>query len=143
MDWENHLEKNPIQKIEKTVKIRVKLPHVNKKPLPINRTFVQTPIFSLYFKIRAKKIHAAKPLAFSLHFLFRRDQNHYSNLTSKIMKMCEQILKKRQRPNTIQIFWIVKKQLLCYAQLIRKRLLSKEKLGIFILIIHFSNNFPA
>ena len=34
-----------------------------------------------------------KPLAFSLHFLFRRDQNHYSNLTSKIMKMCEQILK--------------------------------------------------
>ena len=93
MDWENHLEKNPIQKIEKTVKIRVKLPHVNKKPLPRNRIFVQTP-FSLYFKIRAKKIHAAKPLAFSLHFLFRRDQNHYSNLTSKIMKMCEQILKK-------------------------------------------------
>ena len=37
---------------------------------------------------------AAKPLAFSLHFLFRRDQNHYSNLTSKIMKRCEQILKK-------------------------------------------------
>ena len=69
------------------------MPHVNKKPLPIKRIFVQT----------AKKIHAAKPLAFSLHFLFRRDQNHYSNLTSKIMKMCEQILKKRQRPNTIQI----------------------------------------
>ena len=55
-----------------------------------------------YFKIRARKIHAAIPLAFSLHFLFRRDQNHYSNLTSKIMKMCEQILKKRQRPNKIQ-----------------------------------------
>ena len=31
MDWENHLEKNRIQKIEKTVKIKVKLPHVNKK----------------------------------------------------------------------------------------------------------------
>ena len=80
-------------KIEKTVKIRVKLPHVNKKPLPRNRIFVQT----------IKKINAAKPLVFSLHFLFRRDQNHHSNLTSKIMKMCEQILKKRQRPNTIQI----------------------------------------
>ena len=26
------------------------------------------------------------------------------------MKMCEQILKKRQRPNTIQILWIVKNQ---------------------------------
>ena len=55
-------------------------------------------VFSLYFNIRAKKIHAAKPLAFSLHFLFRRDQNHYSNLTSKIMKMCEQILKKKTAP---------------------------------------------
>ena len=60
-------------------------------------------------KNQAKKFHAAKPLAFSLHFLFRRDQNHYSNLIAKIMKMCEQILKKRQRPNTIQILWIVKK----------------------------------
>ena len=56
--------------------------------------FCSNTIFTLYFEIRAKKIHAAKPLAFSLHFLFRRDQNHYSNLTSKIMKMCEQILKK-------------------------------------------------
>ena len=65
--------------------------------------FCSNTVFSLFFKIRVKKLHAAKPLAFSLHFLFRRDQNHYSNLTSKIMKMCEQILKKRQRPNTIQI----------------------------------------
>ena len=96
MDWENHLEKNPIQKIEKTVKIRVKLPHVNKKSLPRNRIFVQTP-FSHYFKIRAKKI-TPQLLAFSLHFLFRRDQNHNSNLTSKITKMCEQILKKKTAP---------------------------------------------
>ena len=65
--------------------------------------FCSNTVFSLSIKIRAKKVHTAKPLAFSLHFLFRRDQNHYSNLTSKIMKMCEQILKKRQRPNTIQI----------------------------------------
>ena len=56
--------------------------------------FCSNTVFSLYFKIRAKKFHAAKALAFSLHFLFRRDQNHYSNLTSKIMKMCEQILNK-------------------------------------------------
>ena len=104
MDWENHLEINPIRKIEKkTVKIRVKLPHVNKKTTTEKPNFCSNTVFSLYFKIRAKKIHAAKPHAFSLHFLFRRDQNHYSNLTSKIMKMCEQILKKRQRPNTIQI----------------------------------------
>ena len=98
MDWENYLEKNPIQKIEKTVKIRVKLPHVNKKPLPRNRIFVQTPFSHSTLKLERKKIHAAKPLAFSLHFLFRRDQNHHSNLTSKIMKMCEQILKKKTAP---------------------------------------------
>ena len=103
MDWENHLEQNSIQKIEKTVKIRVKLPHVNKKTITEKPNFCSNTVFSLFFKIRAKKFHAAKPLAFSLHFLFRRDQNHYSNLTSKIMKMCEQILKKIQRPNTIQI----------------------------------------
>ena len=49
--------------------------------------FCSNTVFSLYFKFRAKKFHAAKPpLAFSLHFLYRRDQNHYSNLTSKIMK---------------------------------------------------------
>ena len=35
--------------------------------------FCSNTVFSLYFKIRAKKFHAAKPLAFSLHFL-----NHYS-----------------------------------------------------------------
>ena len=80
--------------LKKLLKIKVKLPHVNKEPPARKRFFVQTPFFSLYFKIRAKKYHAAKPLAFSLHFLFRRDQNHYSNLTSKIMKMREQILKK-------------------------------------------------
>ena len=28
--------------------------------------------------------HAVKPLAFSLKFLFRRDQNHHFNLASKI-----------------------------------------------------------
>ena len=64
------------------------------KPTTEKHKFCSNTIFALYFKIRAKKIHAAKPLAFSLYFLFRRDQNHYSDLTSKIMKMCEQILKK-------------------------------------------------
>ena len=86
--------------IKKTIKIKVKLPHVNKEPLA---NFFSNTVFSLYFKIRAKKFYAAKPLAFSLHFLFQRDQNRYSNLTSKIIKIREQILKKRQRPNTIQI----------------------------------------
>ena len=71
----------------------MKLPHVNKKPLPRKRIFVQTPFSHSTLKLERKKIHAEKPLAL-LHFLFRRDQNHYSNLTSKIMKICEEILKK-------------------------------------------------
>ena len=75
-------KKNPIQKTEKTVKIKVKIAACEQKPLARKRIFVQTP-FSHYIKFRAKNLHAAKPLAFSLHLLFRRDQNHYSKLTSK------------------------------------------------------------
>ena len=80
--------------IKNSKKNRVKLPHVNNNPLPSNQIFVQTP-----FSHSTLKTHAAKPLAFSLHFLFRRDQNHYPKLTSKIMK-CEQILKKHSRKNS-------------------------------------------
>ena len=47
-------KKNPIQKIEKTVKIRVKLPHVNRKPLPRNRIFVQTPFSQSTLKLELK-----------------------------------------------------------------------------------------
>ena len=97
MDWENHLQKNPIQKIEKTVK-NSEIAACEQKTTTEKPNFCSNTVFALYFKIRAKKIHAAKPLAFSLHFLFRRDQNHHSNLTSKIMKMCEQILKKKTAP---------------------------------------------
>ena len=52
--------------------------------------FFSNTVFSFYFKTRPKKFHAAKPLTFLLHFLLQRDQNHYSNLTSKIMQMCDQ-----------------------------------------------------
>ena len=54
MDWENHLEKTRSQKIEKTVKIKVKLPHVNKKPLAIKRIFVQTPFSHSNLKLERK-----------------------------------------------------------------------------------------
>ena len=107
MDWENHVEKNPIQKIEKNSKNQSEIAACEQKTTSEKANFRSNTVFSLYFKFRAKKFHAAKPLVFSLHFLFRRDLNHYSNLTSEIMKMCEQIMKmcekKRQRPNTIQI----------------------------------------
>ena len=106
MDWENHLEKNPIQKNRKNSKNQYEIAACEQKTTSEKAHFCSNTVFSLYFKIRTKKLHAAKALAFSRHFLFRRDQNHYSNLTSKIMKICEQILKKRQRPNTIQILRI-------------------------------------
>ena len=54
MDWKNHLEKKPIPKIEKTVKIKVKLPHVNKKPLTRKRIFVQTPFSHSTLKLERK-----------------------------------------------------------------------------------------
>ena len=101
--------KNPIQKNRKNSKNQNEIAACEQKTTSEKANFCSNTVFSLYFKIRPKKIHAAKALALSLHFLFRRDQNHHSNLTTKIMKMCEQILKKkRQRPNTIQILWIVK-----------------------------------
>ena len=97
--------KNPIQKTEKkNSKNQSEIAACEQKTTSEKANFCSNAVFSLYFKIRAKKIHAAKPLAFSLHFLFRRDQNHHSNLTSKIMKMCEQILKKRQRPIQFKFF---------------------------------------
>ena len=110
MDWENYLDKNPIRKIEKTVKFRVKLPHVNKKQLPRNRIFVQTPFSQSTLKLERKKIHAAKPLAFSLHFLFRLTKITTPIWLQKWWKCVNRSLKKRQHPNTIQILWIVKNQ---------------------------------
>ena len=96
-------KKSYFKKLKKNSKIKVRLPNVNKKPLARMRFFAQAlnskiNVFSLYFKIRAKAIHTAKPHAFSLHFLFRRDQNHYSNLTSKIKQICEQTLKRQTAP---------------------------------------------
>ena len=93
MDCKNHLQESN-RKNKKTAKNQSETVACEQKTTTDKAKFCSSTVFSLYFKIRAKKFHAAKPLAFSLHFLFRRDQNHYSNLTSKIMKMCEQILKK-------------------------------------------------
>ena len=73
-------------KNRKIVKTKVKLPHVNKKALARERIFVQTPFSHFTLKLERKTITPQN------HSLFRRDQNHHSNLTSKIMEMFEQIL---------------------------------------------------
>ena len=84
MDWENHLEKNSI---EKNCKNQSEFAACEKKTLAKKQIFVQTP----FFHSIAKELQATKQIAFLPHFLFRRDQNHYSNLTPNIMKTCEQI----------------------------------------------------
>ena len=64
MDWKNQLEKkNPIHKIE-TVKIKVKLPHVNKKPLARMLIFVSTPFSYSTLKSDVAKLYAANDSAF-------------------------------------------------------------------------------
>ena len=97
MDWENQLEKKPIQNMEKKIKNWSEIALCEQKATTEKAKFCSNTVL-FYFKIRAKKFHAAKPLAFSLHLLFRCDQNHYANLTSNITKLCEQILKKDSSP---------------------------------------------
>ena len=61
--------------------------------------FVQTP-FS-HSTLNLEQIFLRhKATAFSLHFVFQRDQNHYSDLTSKIIKIFEQILQKPSQKNS-------------------------------------------
>ena len=100
---EKQFRKKSDPKNRKNSKYRSEIAACEQKTTNDKANFCSNTVFSLYFKIREKTFHAAKPLAFSLHFMFRRDQSHYSNLTSKIMKKCEQILKKniaRRIPET-------------------------------------------
>ena len=94
MDWKNHLEKNPIQKIEKTVNIKVKLPHVNKKTLARKRIFVQTRFshsaLNLERKIsRRKTTRFFAPFPVSawpkslLQFDFKNHENVWTDLKKK------------------------------------------------------------
>ena len=73
---------------KKTLKVKVTLPQCEQKTTSEKANFCANTVLSLYFKIRAEKFHAAKILEFLVRFLFQRDQNDYSNLTSNIMKMC-------------------------------------------------------
>ena len=63
MDWDNHLEKNLIQNIEKKTKNRRKIAACEQKTTGEKANFYSNTVFSLYLKIRSKKFHTAKPLA--------------------------------------------------------------------------------
>ena len=74
--WKNCLEKKTIEKFEKKKKNSKNQNEIaagEQNTTRENLNFCWNTVFSLYFKNRLKKFHAAKPLDFSLHFLFRRD----------------------------------------------------------------------
>ena len=60
---EKPFNKNPIQKI-KNSKNYSEIAACEQKTTSEEANFCSNTVFSLYFKIRGKKIHAAKPLAF-------------------------------------------------------------------------------
>ena len=94
MDWKKHLEKHPIQKKEKNSKNRSEITACEQKTTSKTANFCSNTIYSLCFKIRPKNFTPRIPSRFRS---CRRDQNHYSSLTSKIMKMCEEISKTHRR----------------------------------------------
>ena len=78
-----HLEKKPIKNLEN----KIKLQHVKNHNRESNLLFKQH-FLNLLFKNSSLKINR-----FFIHFTFWREKNGYSNLNSKITKMCEPISK--------------------------------------------------
>ena len=75
MDWENHLEKKSNPKNRENRENQSEIAACEQKTTSEKANFCSNTVFSLYLNFRAKNFHAAKLLAFSLHFLFRRDQS--------------------------------------------------------------------
>ena len=63
--WKNNKKKKSEAKNRKNSKNQSELPHVNNKELARKRIFCSNTAFSFYFKIKAKKLHRAKPLFFA------------------------------------------------------------------------------
>ena len=94
MDWENHLERTIW---ENHLKIKVKLPHVNKKPLARKRIFVQTPFCHSTLNLeqknsRRKTTRFFAPLPVSawpkslLQFDFKNHENVWTDLKDKTLR---------------------------------------------------------
>ena len=70
MDWENHLQKKSDPKNRKTVRNQSEIAACEQKTTTEKANFCSNTVLSVYFKIRAINIHAAKPTAFSLRSCF-------------------------------------------------------------------------
>ena len=73
MDRENALQNKSGPKNRKNSKHQSEIAACEQKTTSEKANFCSNSVFSLYFKFSAKKFHAAKPLAFSLHYFFGRD----------------------------------------------------------------------
>ena len=105
-DWNGktiYEKKKPILKI-KNSKNQREIDACEQNTTSEEANFCTYIVFSHYFKLRSKKFNAAKPLVSWFRFLFWRDPNHNSNLTSRIMKKCDQIFKKNSAPIHFKFF---------------------------------------
>ena len=115
MDWKNHLEKKPDPNKPINSKNQSEIAAREQKILSDKANFSSNAVSHSNFKIRVKKIHAAKPLGFSLHFMFRRDQITTRIWLKKSWKCVNRSYKKKTAPqynsNSLicnQILWTVK-----------------------------------
>ena len=88
----------------------MKLPHVNKKPLARQRIFVQTRFSYSTLNLKRKNFTPQKHSLFRSTSCFGVTKITTPIWLQKSWKCVNRSLKKRQRPNTIQILWIVKNQ---------------------------------
>ena len=88
------------------------------------------PVSSLSLKIRLKKIHATKPLTFHSISCFGVTKITTPIWPQKSWKSVKILKKKRQRPDTIQMLWIVKKRRPIIAPAIAVRLIKKSQRSI-------------
>ena len=115
MDWENHLEKNPIQKIEKTVKNQSEIAACEQKTTTEKTNFCSNTIFALYFKIRAKKNPRRKTTRFfapfpvsawpksQLQFDFKNHKNVWTILKKNIAGRIPETTQVKNHLNAIQL----------------------------------------
>ena len=108
MDWKNHLEKNPIEKIEKTQN-QSEIGSCERKPLARKLSSVQIPFSHSTLKLE-QKITPWNHLLFRSSSCFGVTKITTPIWLQKSWKCVNRSLKKRQRPYTIQILSIVKNQ---------------------------------
>ena len=106
---EKPVRKKPDPKNWKNSKNQSEIAACEQKTTTEKPNFCSNTVFSLYFKIRAKKLTPQNHSLFRSISCFGVTKITTTIWLQKSWKSVNRSLKKRQRPNTIQILWIVKK----------------------------------